>query len=113
MTRRFRTIAVVAAVIVGLAPTWAVAQQAGKKEHEFRGKIEKVDTKAQKLTVNGEKVEGWMAAMTMDYKVDKAATLSTVKAGDQITAKVYDGNFDTLFDVTIVPPKDNKRPAER
>jgi Cu/Ag efflux protein CusF len=84
------------------------AQQTGKKEHTFRGKVEKVDAKAKVLTVNGENVEGWMGAMTMTYAVDKADVIDRVKAGDQITAKVYDGDFKTLHDVQVVPSKDKK-----
>ena len=84
------------------------AQQSGKKEHAFRGKIEKIDPKAKILTVNGENVEGWMSAMTMNYAVDKADVLDKVKVGDQITAKVYDGDFKTLYDVQVVPEKTKK-----
>jgi len=89
----------------GAAP---LAQQAGKKEHTFRGKIEKVDEKAKTLTVNGENVEGWMPAMTMTYALDKEETIKKVKVGDQITAKVYDGDFKVLHDVEVVPPKEKK-----
>jgi Cu/Ag efflux protein CusF len=87
---------------VALAPASA---QSGKKEYAFRGTIEKVDAQGNKLTVNNEKVDGWMASMTMTYKVDKPEVLKTVKAGDQITAKVYEGNFETLYNVQRVPPK--------
>jgi len=74
----------------------------GKKEHVFRGKIEGVDPKAKTLTVNGENVEGWMSAMTMQYSADKPDVYDKVKVGDQITAKVYDGDFGTLHDVQVV-----------
>jgi len=78
------------------------AATAGKKEHVFRGKVEQVDAKAKTLTVNGENVEGWMAAMTMMYSADNADVYDKVKPGDQITAKVYDGDFGTLHDVQVV-----------
>ena len=74
----------------------------GKKEHVFRGKVEGVDPKAKTLTVNGENVEGWMSAMTMQYSADKPDVYDKVKVGDQITAKVYDGDFGTLHDVQVV-----------
>lgn len=81
------------------APAPAAAE---KKEHVFRGKVEQVDPKAKTLTVNGENVEGWMSAMTMTYSADKPDVYDKVKQGDQITAKVYDGDFATLHDVQVV-----------
>jgi formylmethanofuran dehydrogenase subunit C len=54
------------------------------------------------LMVNGENVEGWMSAMTMQYSADKPDVYDKVKVGDQITAKVYDGDFATLHDVQVV-----------
>jgi Cu/Ag efflux protein CusF len=76
-----------------------------KKEHAFRGVVQKVDEKAKSLTVDGENVPGWMTAMTMVYSPDKEDIFKTVKAGDQITATVKDGDTKTLYDVKIVPKK--------
>jgi len=84
------------------APAAAKTPPAGKPEHVFRGKIEAVDPKAKTLMVNGENVEGWMAPMTMQYSADKPDVYDKVKVGDQITAKVYDGDFSTLYDVQVV-----------
>ena len=80
------------------------ADQKGKKEFAFRGKVESIDTKTKTMSVNGENVQGWMPAMTMTYGVDKEDVINQVKVGDQITAKVHDGDLKTLYDVKIVPP---------
>ena len=108
-TRRTQWMTLVGAMltVLLLVPTMS-AQQTARKEHAFRGKVEKVDAKAKTVTVAGENVEGWMAAMTMTYKVDKEDVFKQVKAGDQITAKVYDGDFQVLHDVKIVPAPANK-----
>jgi Cu(I)/Ag(I) efflux system periplasmic protein CusF len=78
-----------------------MAQPAKGKSHTLTGKVEAVQ--ADTLTVNHGKVEGYMDAMTMPYKVDKPEILKTIKVGDQITSTVYDGDY-TLHDVKVVPP---------
>jgi Cu/Ag efflux protein CusF len=97
----------VALAIVCMAVATATAQQAKGKSHTLAGKVEGVQT--DRLTVNHGKVEGYMDAMTMPYKVDKPDILKQVKVGDQITATVYDGDY-TLYDVHVVPrqPKSKK-----
>lgn len=95
-----RLLAVVLAA-ASLFGTSASAQQAKGKSHTLEGKVEGVQ--ADRLTVNHGKVEGYMDAMTMPYKVDKPDILKKVKVGDQISATVYDGDY-TLYDVHVVPP---------
>ena len=73
-----------------------------KKALTFHAKVEAVNVTGKSLKVNGEKVEGWMDAMTMEYKVDDPAILKKVKAGDQIMATVYDGDM-TLHKVMVMP----------
>jgi len=102
-----RLIALATATLCALALTIAVNAQTpppGKKDHAFKGKVEKVDPKTKMVTVNNENIPGWMMSMTMSYKVDKDGVLTTLKPGDQITATVYDGDFQTLYNVKVAPP---------
>ncbi|MDP9055320.1 MAG: copper-binding protein [Acidobacteriota bacterium] len=94
----FRTGA--AACIALILQVTSMAQvQGAKKPHTFHGKVESVSSDG--LTVNGDKVEGWMDAMTMKYKVDDSKILKNVKPGDEITATVYAGDF-SLHKVQVV-----------
>jgi protein SCO1/2 len=101
-THRIR-LAVLGAVVCLLMPL-AHAQPKGKKSYDFKGRVEKVDSAAKRITVANEKIPGWMDAMTMQYKVDKPdEVIKKLKAGDQITATVYDGD-DTLYNVQVAAP---------
>jgi Cu/Ag efflux protein CusF len=82
--------------VLGLALLIAAAclgqAESAKKASTFHGKVESVS--ADGLTVSGDKVEVWkMEAMTMKYKVDDPKILKKVKAGDEITATVYEGDY--------------------
>jgi hypothetical protein len=58
--------------------------------------------KGKAKSYNGEKMEGWMDAMTMTYPVDKPDALKVVKVGDQIMATVYDEDM-TLHNAMTMP----------
>src|SRR6187549_635680 len=88
--------------------TAGAAQQSGtakKKEFDFHGKIEKVDLKAKTLQVKNDDIKDWMPAMSMTYSVDKPEVLNNLKAGDEINAKVYEGDFKVLYSVKVAPAK--------
>ena len=108
MKRILTTVAIFGLLLSSGYAAQTKAPPAGKKEHVFKGKVEKIDATAKTLTVDGENVEGWMQKMTMSYVPDKEDVLKKVKVGDQITAKVYDGDFRTLYDVQVAGSK----PAE-
>jgi Cu/Ag efflux protein CusF len=80
------------------------AQPPGAKSHAFRGRVERLDPRTGAITVDGENVDGWMMAMSMGYRVDKPEVLAGIKVGDVITATVYDGDFNTLYDVKVETP---------
>ena len=100
MKRLYQLISIL--TVVALMTTACFGQSAAnKKAYTFHGKVEAVNKDAKNLTVNGEKVEGWMDAMTMNYKVDDPSILDKVKPGDQIMATVYEGDY-SLHKVQIM-----------
>ena len=78
-----------------------MGQASSKKALMFHGKVEGVNVADGSLKVNGENVDGWMGAMTMDYKVDDPAILKKVKTGDSIMATVYKDDM-VLHKVQVV-----------
>ena len=104
----FRRIAAITSAMIGVLVLSVVMHAqtppAGKKEHAFKGKVESINEKGKMVTVNNENIPGWMMSMTMTYKVDKEAVLKDLKPGSQITATVYDGDFQTLYNIKVEPP---------
>jgi Cu/Ag efflux protein CusF len=98
-----RTILVLVISIVAAGLCFA-QNTSGKKSYTFHGKVVSVDKSNNMLRIDGEKVEGWMEAMTMNYKTDDPSLIDKVKPGDQISATVYDGDY-VLHNVKVVPPK--------
>jgi Cu/Ag efflux protein CusF len=106
MTRR--TFASIASLPALLPPLAAVlGAQGNKKAFTFRGKIESLDAASKSMSINGEKVEGWMDAMTMKYQVDNADVFKTAKVGDTIEATVYEGDYK-LYKARVVKPDQKK-----
>lgn len=87
--------------IMAMMPQDQTAAEAKPSSHVLLGQVQAVSETTGKLTVNHGIVVGWMGAMTMAYSVDKPEALKDIKAGDQISATVYDGDF-TLHDVKVV-----------
>jgi Cu/Ag efflux protein CusF len=81
--------------------------QGNKKTFTFRGKIESMDPASKSMNIDGEKVEGWMDAMTMKYQVDNADVFKTAKVGDTIEATVYDGDYK-LYKAHVVKSAQKK-----
>lgn len=67
----------------------------------FRGRVQGVNGGSGRVTVSHGNVEGWMGAMTMAYPVDNREVLQNIKAGDEISATVFEGD-STLYEVTVL-----------
>ncbi len=99
--RRRGRLALLMAMSVLVAPLLTAGQPPGARSHAFRGRVVSVDAQAGTLSVANENVDGWMAPMTMGYRVDKPEVVKGLKAGDTIAATVYDNDFTTLYNVRL------------
>jgi Cu/Ag efflux protein CusF len=59
------------------------------EKYNLDGMVVSVDPKGHIAKINGQKIEGWMDAMTMDYPINDEAALESLHAGDHITATVF------------------------
>jgi protein SCO1/2 len=59
------------------------------KRYILNGEVVKLDPATQTATIKGEKIDGWMEAMTMEYPVKDKAEFAKLKPGDRITATVF------------------------
>lgn len=92
---------VLLALVLLFAADGTVAGQRAKASHTFTGTVTSVNAGTNSVAVKGDAVPGWMAAMTMSYRIDPSDALARLKAGDHITATVYDGDFTTLHNVRV------------
>jgi Cu/Ag efflux protein CusF len=78
------------------------SEPAERQEFAFAGTVEQIDRTTGVVAVAGEAVPGWMMAMTMSYYLEPAEVLEELEPGDRITAKVYSGDFQHLYEVQVV-----------
>jgi protein SCO1/2 len=67
------------------APAPAETEQ---REHALKGQVISVASDGMEATINHEEIPGFMAAMTMPYRVRDAKELETLRPGDLIEATV-------------------------
>jgi Cu/Ag efflux protein CusF len=73
----------------------ATVSNAPIEKYKLDGVVVSLDPKGHVAKINGQKIEGWMEAMTMEYPVKDPSEFEKLHAGDHITATVFvqDLNF--------------------
>lgn len=101
MTRR----AILAAAIVILAGC-AAKQPDQSKRYQMQGEIKSLDPATKTANIDAGKIEGWMAAMTMEYSIKPDGDFNKLHVGDHIEATVVVNDLKYyVTDVKVLPPK--------
>jgi protein SCO1 len=88
-------------VLALLAVLVAAASCSNAKTYEMRGQILAVNRDKMEILVKHEEIPGFMAAMTMPWKVQEANMLDTLGPGDLITSEiVVDNNQGVVTKIT-------------
>jgi Cu/Ag efflux protein CusF len=70
------------------------------ERHNLDGVVVGLDPQAHTVKIDGQKIEGWMEAMTMEYPVKPETEFAKLHVGDRVQATVVVN--DTKFYVTDV-----------
>jgi Cu/Ag efflux protein CusF len=76
-----------ASILLLISP--ACKHETAAKVYTVRGVVVKVDMLGKSASIDAQKIDGWMEAMTMDYPVHDAKLLEGLKPGDRIAASVH------------------------
>jgi Cu/Ag efflux protein CusF len=77
--------------LASLALLAACGTKPPEKRYTLRGDVVSLDPKTQSANIKGDKIEGWMEAMTMEYPVKDKAEFAKLAVGDRISATVFVG----------------------
>jgi protein SCO1/2 len=59
------------------------------KQYRLHGEVVRLDPQAKTATINSQKIEGWMEAMSMEYPVKDAQDFSKLQPNECIDATVF------------------------
>jgi len=90
---------------LSVAAAWlaACSNRPAEKRYTLTGDVLSVDPNSRMATIKGDKIEGWMEAMTMEYPVKDPAEFAKLAQGDRIQATVLVGESNyRLVDIKVV-----------
>jgi len=59
------------------------------KQYQLHGRVVSLNPQDHTATINGQKIEGWMDSMTMQYPVKADSEYQKLRPGEQISATVF------------------------
>jgi hypothetical protein len=59
------------------------------EQYKLDGVVVSLDPQGHVAKINGQKIEGWMEAMTMEYPVKDRSEFDALHIGDHITATIF------------------------
>ena len=77
-----------ALLIVSACSTTAKTKPEKPRHYPMRGVVVRLDPNMNLASIQAEKVEGWMDAMTMEYPVENKKEYLSLRKGEKITATV-------------------------
>ena len=91
--------------LFGFALLAACAKKAPEKRYTLTGDVLSLTPETQTANIKGDKIEGWMEAMTMEYPVKDKAEFAKLAVGQRITATVFVGESAYHIGEIKVTPK--------
>jgi len=104
-------ICVLACVVLGSVVT-ATGCRSKYKRYALHGQVVRKNAEANQITIKADEIPGFMAAMTMPYKVHDPAEPQKVEPGDVISADVVttsDGKDYWLENIKVLDSSGRKR----
>ncbi len=108
MRQRFVWVWAMLALTVVLIGCWGAEQEAVTEAETYnvRGVFARVEDDGMTMTVRHEEIPGYMAAMTMPFKVREASLLDGLEYGDKIQFElVVDKEGSVVTSIEKLPPE--------
>jgi protein SCO1/2 len=103
--RTFFAFLLAALALVPAACSKKPAPEPSARRYHLVGKVVSIDVEHNSLNIDGQKIPGFMSAMTMPYPVRDAKTLSSLGPGDEITADVVVTDEGAYLENIVVTKK--------
>ena len=89
MRRRIPALLFLTVFLISCSQPAAETAKEPPKQYQLHGEVVRVDPQNKTATINAQKIEGWMEAMTMEFPVRESKEFEKLAPGRHITATVY------------------------